>query len=384
MELAFEAHDYTRARVLLEELLSRAPSDPLIKNKLAHSHLRLGDRDKARRYFTQAALHLESGLIPIYSGLAELEGAEENFEAARDWGRRSLRLNYIRAKAEAERYRQPHLSTTKGQKKIISFSLYGTAPKYSEGLLLTLKTAAQYYPEFKCRIYTDGLVPHGVMARIEAAGGEIVYVSKQMAGWHPTMWRFAALSDPEAHTVLIRDVDSPILERETILVGIWANSGKAVHIIRDWYAHTPLILAGLFGLQGKRLDGLDRSIEAYLERSNHHWGVDQDYLRDVIWSVVADEALIHDSVFFGEDHPLDPPESMSRHIGVSYNMATASTDQSVLAAGLNWVLKDEESGIDTVYPAVDQEGRAAIVIPKVVADGLDTHSFSLRIEKTIG
>jgi tetratricopeptide (TPR) repeat protein len=99
VEAAFAARDYRRAQSLLENLLSRFPGDARIKNKLAHTHLRLGEIDKARLHFTQAATNLEDALVPIYTGLAELEGHADNLQASRAWGRRSIQLHDARVKA---------------------------------------------------------------------------------------------------------------------------------------------------------------------------------------------------------------------------------------------------------------------------------------------
>ena len=64
--------------------------------------------------------------------------------------------------------------------------------------------------------------------------------------WLPgKLQRFLPLVDPLVDMYMSRDIDSPILERETTVVQLWLKSKKTIHIIRDHPEHNVPILGGL-------------------------------------------------------------------------------------------------------------------------------------------
>ena len=79
----------------------------------------------------------------------------------------------------------------------------------------------------------------------------------------------------------------------------WLRSDRYFHAMRDWYTHTDLILAGMWGGVGNILPS-----PADLFRASTNWRVendhiDQDILSDTVWPTVRGSILIHDSVFTG-------------------------------------------------------------------------------------
>ena len=65
------------------------------------------------------------------------------------------------------------------------------------------------------------------------------------------MWRFLVLDDHEVDRFLIRDADSLISKREVAAIEAWQQSDKRFHLMRDYFSHTELLLAGMWG--GRRL-----------------------------------------------------------------------------------------------------------------------------------
>ena len=52
-------------------------------------------------------------------------------------------------------------------KKIISFSLWGTNPKYTIGAIKNADLAEEIYPDWVCRYYVAQDVPRGVLFKLE-------------------------------------------------------------------------------------------------------------------------------------------------------------------------------------------------------------------------
>jgi len=118
------------------------------------------------------------------------------------------------------------------------------------------------------------------------------------------MWRFLPIFDPYVDYLLSRDLDSPIIQRETETIDMWLSNEQEKHffyIARDNIVHGVPILGGLWGAAMRRAryklftifePMLIPSIaQLYTETG------DQRFLRDYVWNFVKNNALIFDSYF---------------------------------------------------------------------------------------
>ena len=98
-----------------------------------------------------------------------------------------------------------------------------------------------------------------------------------------------------------RDADSRVHLRDQACIVDFINSDKQLHIIRDHPAHGAHILAGLFGLRKTALDEpMNLKISRFLEGLNTRRGVDQLFLKHIIYPILNTKALIHDDRGFFE------------------------------------------------------------------------------------
>jgi hypothetical protein len=219
-------------------------------------------------------------------------------DSAREWGRRS-----IEEKTRAAARTAPELTLGKPRAegaKIIAFSLWGPNPRYLRGALHNCVRAGLVYPGFRCRFYVDASVPADLLEALSAQGAELVVEEGEPSQRRKLTRRFLAADDPAVAVYLVRDCDSLVNAREAAAVGEWLDSGKAIHVMRDWWTHTDPMLAGMWDGLGGVLPPLEPIIESYkagvLETPN--W--DQWFLRDRIWPGVRDVALVHDRLFATE------------------------------------------------------------------------------------
>jgi hypothetical protein len=84
------------------------------------------------------------------------------------------------------------------KKKVISFGLYGAAPKYTFGALRNVELAKIFYPGWVCRFYSDKSVPQPVIDRLKEEGAEVVLVDTLGLGGGigGMFWRFLVADDP--------------------------------------------------------------------------------------------------------------------------------------------------------------------------------------------
>jgi hypothetical protein len=120
-----------------------------------------------------------------------------------------------------------------------------------------------------------------------------------------TFYRFLVADDPQVDRFIIRDADSILNIRERVAVDAWLASGMHFHVMRDFYTHTELILAGMWGGIRGALPSMRALIAEWLSEQKgityNQTTSDQIFLREKVWPVVRQSALVHDSWFdFGD------------------------------------------------------------------------------------
>ena len=132
-------------------------------------------------------------------------------------------------------------------------------------------------------------------------------------------WRFLVLDDPKIKRFMIRDCDSVINIRERRAVDEWLASDKHYHILRDNPAHTDLILAGMWGGIAGLLPPIPQLVQGFAYNPiTESRTADQLFLGRVVWPLIKEHCLIHDSVFriFGaKDFPPGADLPPGRHVG---------------------------------------------------------------------
>jgi hypothetical protein len=110
-------------------------------------------------------------------------------------------------------------------------------------------------------------------------------------------WRFEVIADPGVSRFLVRDADSLLTVKERVAVDAWLRSDFHFHAMRDWFSHTDLLLAGLWGGVGGILPPPATLLREYRPWRMEHGHIDQDVLSGTVWPAIRRNVLIHDSVF---------------------------------------------------------------------------------------
>jgi len=187
-------------------------------------------------------------------------------------------------------------------KNVIAFSLWGDKPMYWIGAIKNIELAKKYYPGWICRFYIDKNSRHDLIDTIKGDNVEVVLVdptgSNENHYYHHGMfWRFNASVDEDVDVFLSRDCDSRISEREASAVNEWLSSDKDFHIMRDHPYHAVPILGGMWGCRRgiMREIGLIDKINQWCSngRSSYSAGIDQDFLREIVYPLIKDRAMEH-------------------------------------------------------------------------------------------
>ena len=89
--------------------------------------------------------------------------------------------------------------------KIVSFSLYGSLPIYTEGAIRNAELVRRFYPGWTARFYVDRTVPDDVVAALREREADIVRVEKNLGPMYGRYWRMFVAADPDVELFLIRD-----------------------------------------------------------------------------------------------------------------------------------------------------------------------------------
>ena len=184
---------------------------------------------------------------------------------------------------------------------VIAYSLWGNQPRYQVPLMENVRILPHLFPAWSIRVYYDDNVDHAFITELQRMGVQTrhMFLPPGQPAHRRLLWRFEAIADPSVKRFLIRDADALLNVKERVAVDAWLRSPFWFHAMRDWYTHTDLILAGMWGGVGGVLPPptvLFRHWSAWRMENDH---IDQDLLSDTVWPAIRSSLLVHDSVFTG-------------------------------------------------------------------------------------
>lgn len=189
-------------------------------------------------------------------------------------------------------------------KKVMSFSVWGTDPKYTVGAVRNAEQLQNYYPGWIGKFYVDATVPRGIIYQLEDCSNTIVVERPEIGDWRGMFWRFEAAFDEDADVVVFRDTDCRLCERQKLATDEWINSDKLFHIMRDHPYHKYPILGGQWGV--KKNDKYDMEhliMDFYNNKSANRYGTDYEFFIDVLYPMIKQDCFEHDEFFGGLPFP---------------------------------------------------------------------------------
>ncbi|QTD31465.1 tetratricopeptide repeat protein [Pseudomonas fluorescens] len=304
---AMSRSDHASACIAAQAALKIMPQHMGVLSDYAFCLMRLGQYEQAhtvyRRIYALPS-HLQQQASPTWlDGLAEVCGWLERTDDVRRYGQESLQkadaVHGRGAIVEHLKSSPPAFDSTAPERNVIAFTLFGDNPRYCESAVANIEVAAQLFPDWRCRVYLDNSVPGSVELRLRKAGAQVFDMSGAAGeGVHPLMWRNLVIDDPDVDRYLIRDADALLSEREKAAVDEWVASPNWFHHIRDYFTHTELILAGLWGGCRGGLPAMKPLMQAWMARqTNVTRFVDQKFLREVVWPSLRQSVMCHDEFF---------------------------------------------------------------------------------------
>lgn len=187
-------------------------------------------------------------------------------------------------------------------KKIIAFSLWGDNPMYTIGAIKNADLALDIYPDWVCRFYVGKSTPDEIILELTKRKNTEIFVMHEEGDWTGMFWRFSPADEPDVEVMISRDCDSRLDEREKAAVDEWLSGDKGFHIMRDHPYHATEILGGMWGVKNGVLFGMKKAILEYTK--GNFWQVDQNFLKQVIYPVIVNNACVHDEFFEKKPFPI--------------------------------------------------------------------------------
>jgi len=282
-------------------VVARQPGDAETLKNIGICHTRMLEPEQAVQWL-EKSLAIDPQDPGTHDGLAHAWGLLGRQKQMRKHGEQALLLKAeamkgVKPLRKLANVKVPPFRSGQPERNVIAFSLWGTQYRYCAGAVENARLARDIYPDWQCRFYCDDSVPSATIGSLLALGAEIVMMPRQTHLHEGLFWRFHACWDPAIDRYLVRDADSLLNVRERLAVDEWIAGRKHFHILRDFYTHTDLILAGLWGGVRGALPDLAEAIARFLARPDLPRTSDQNFLREVIWPIARQSYLLHDSHF---------------------------------------------------------------------------------------
>ena len=291
--------DYSACVGVLSHALALFPNDKDIVPTLVVALSRNRQYDQAKTY-AEAYVALYPDNYSVWDSLANIYHKLDLNSEAVVAGTNSLRIKDKAAEPWANNWLLPTESPQafcKDKKNVISYSLWGNHPRYLNGALRNVLLAPDIYPDWELWFYVDSSVPKRFINLIKRLGAKVIHEADSSTVKEKLCWRFQVCNAEGVGYFLVRDADSVISIRERSAVEAWLQSGQWFHVIRDWWTHTDLILAGLWGGVAGVLPNVSTLLHGYAASAVETPNIDQWFLRDCIWAYVKTSCLEHDRYF---------------------------------------------------------------------------------------
>ncbi|TDA47890.1 tetratricopeptide repeat protein [Burkholderia pyrrocinia] len=396
---AIAAQHFEQAGSLAEVALKLAPGHPSVMADYALCLMRTKRYDAAyaiyQRIHAMPATQQRQAGDTWLDGFAEVCGWLGLRDELRELGHQSLA-------AADERFRghlrwpidrpPPAFDARAAERNVIAYSLYGANPRYCEPAVMNARIVDELFPGWTCRVYLDDTVPLHVIERLRQAGAQVVQVDERTRREIPaTMWRFLVMDDPSVVRYLVRDADALLSEREVPTVAQWLESGRWFHHMRDYFTHTELLLAGMWGgCNGvfPALYPLMRDFAASHQRSARF--TDQHFLREVLWATVRESILNHDELFGfhgAQPFPAHPPirwRTSEFHVGSNVSFRRIGGQGMFPDGEVQTIVLDEDGEPSREYQARIQNEHWSMDFPFYLIDALGAGTLRVSLASDAG
>lgn len=183
---------------------------------------------------------------------------------------------------------------------VFSFSLYGTNPKYTHGMIENAHILRDRFPAARVKIYITDDVPAPIRTQLATFPNVTLIPVKRYDKSGNMFDRFLTIDDDDCDIMFVRDADSRVHARDVACIEDFiASPIHMLHIIRDHYYHRLPIMGGMWGMRKPPMP-LRPLIAEWRKNNQIEYMADQMFLATHIYPAFVHSAMIHDRFHWGE------------------------------------------------------------------------------------
>ncbi|SAL65706.1 tetratricopeptide repeat protein [Caballeronia telluris] len=393
---ALAHNDFHAGARFAEEALRIVPGHMTVLSDYALCLMRTGAHEDSYKIYTNilkaSPAQQRQASSTWFHGLVELCGLMGKRDELRRHGLRALTEADVLHRSSGieidSATKPPAFDASKPLENVIAFSLFGANPRYCEPAVTNVLVARELFEGWTCRVYLDASVPQHVHRRLREAGAQLVDMDGSGPdAIHPLMWRFLVVDDPSVKRFLLRDADSLLSEREAAAVRAWIDSPFLFHHMRDYYSHTELILAGLWGGCRGVLPSMQQAMRDYSAQKSKSSGrfVDQHFLREKVWPTIRQSLLSHDELFGFHGAQPFPPHAPVRWKTDKFHVGSNASHQAIGGASAlpdgspqRLLVCDPQGNVLFDYTAIVRGSEWRLDMPFFIIDAIQAGRVHVR------
>lgn len=196
-------------------------------------------------------------------------------------------------------------------RKVISYSLWGTNPKYTIGAIRNAELANVIYPGWESVFFVADSVDRRILEDLSEIPNTEVINKSEKDSWANMFWRFSTCYNDQIIASIFRDTDSRLSYREKYAVDEWMKSNKTFHIMRDHPFHRFHILGGMWGYKHNPKYDIEKLLNNFKAQDNY--GTDYQFLASKLYPLIKNDKIVHDEFF--ENRPFPFPRQGNEFVG---------------------------------------------------------------------
>jgi len=169
-------------------------------------------------------------------------------------------------------------------KHVFSYCVYGSNPKYCEGMIRNLEQIQEQFPEFQTWIYLGNDVPKSYIDRYSKFSN-VKLIETNTTGGRLMTYRLFPIDDSNVNILFTRDADSRFSNRDIWCMNDFMSSPYRIFTIRDHPWHGEPLMLGLSGF--RKIIGLNiqESYAKFIEGKNDidYYQVDQQFAKQTVY-----------------------------------------------------------------------------------------------------
>jgi len=170
-------------------------------------------------------------------------------------------------------------------KRVFSYCVYGSNPKYCQGMITNIEQITKIFPDFMIYISLGSDVPQSYIdAYKEHKNVKLIYYETNRG--RITAYRFFHIDDEDVDTIIVRDADSRFGDRDVWCINNFLTSEYLIFSIRDHIAHTRPMMAGLCGMKKIKTLNMLYEYTNFIKNKTDidYYQVDQDFIAECIYN----------------------------------------------------------------------------------------------------